>query len=195
MKKFLLLASAVFFVGFLTFLLQFNLALAQDNDNSSVRERTLENNQEGQQRREELQGRIATKTAQLRQEHIKRLQKVFNRILDRYEAALGRLEKIVGKLEKRMDKLAARGVDTTSARFALSNCQSKKTAAETAIVASRAKVDAIDPASATVRDTVKTAIDALRSAKREIRNYHKCLVEVTRMLKAAKPKEGTESAE
>lgn len=166
-----------------------------DPSNSTQRETVQEKAQLRQEKKDELREKIATKTAQLRKEQVEKLKQVFARILDRFGAALTRLDRIVGKLERRMDKLSQRGVDTQKAKSALEGCQSKKAIAEAAIADSRTKVEAIDANSATVRETVHTSVEALRNAKKAIRDYHKCLVDVVKILKVTKPKEGTTSAQ
>lgn len=169
------------------------LAFAQTNQTYG-RDRFLERVDNRLERKQDVRERIATRTAQLREERIARLKKVFERILDRFRAALDRLDKIVAKIERRMDKLDARGVDTSAARAQLAACANKKSLAEAAIDDSKAKVAAIDPASTTVREAVGVAVDALHSSKKALRDYHKCLVDVTKTLKASK-KEGTGAAE
>lgn len=138
---------------------------------------------------------IASKVAELRTRVIEHIKKVFSRILDRTMAALDRLNKIVDRINSRIAKLKSKGVNTSAAETALANCNNnQKVAAVAAIADAKAKVAAIDSSSANVRDAVHTANSAMRAAKRALHEYHKCLVEVTRMLKAASPKEATGSA-
>lgn len=138
---------------------------------------------------------IASKVADLRSRVIENIKKVFTRILDRTMAALNRLNKIVDRINSRIAKLKSKGVNTSAAETALANCNNnQKVAAVAAIADAKTKVAAINPASTNVRDAVHTANSSVRAAKRALHEYHKCLVEVTRMLKAASPKEATGSA-
>ncbi|MBI2594135.1 hypothetical protein HYW39_00375 [Candidatus Curtissbacteria bacterium] len=184
---------------FATFFLLLTAALVTvvlaQSPQSSPRQEIPGRLEQNQQRQEELKARIATRAAQLNEQRIRRLKQVFTRVLDRFKAALGRLDRIVGKIERRIAKLNDRGVDTQAASAALEGCQGKKAAAQGAIDQAGPQIEAIDPTSTNVRETIKTSVEAMRSAKRAIRDYHKCLVEVTRILRAAKPKEGTRSAQ
>ena len=172
-----------------SFVLISSSVLAQPPYQGPLEKRELIN-----KRQDEVKERIATKNAQLKEKRIERIKKVFDKILSRFEAALKRLDKIVGKIERRIAKLKEKGVDTSAAESALAACSSKKTLAESAILDAKSKVASIDPSSST-KDAVKTAVDALHSTKKEIKTYHKCLSEVHRLLKVAKGKEGTGSAQ
>lgn len=153
------------------------------------------NREARQEKLQTVKDKAATRQADIRARQVGHLKNVFTNILSRFQAALERLDKIVDKLNSRIDKLNAKGVDTTSAETKLASCSAKKTLAQNAINDAKAKVAAIDPTSSTVRAAVQTAVSALHTAKAAIRDYHKCLVDVTRSLKASLPKEGTESAE
>lgn len=143
---------------------------------------------------EEIKERVASKTAVQRARTVDRIKKIFDKITGRYESALGRLDKIVAKLQTRINKLKEKGVNTSAAEAALSTCLAKKSEAQAAITDARSKVAVIDSSSTNVRESVKISVEALHSAQRALRSYHKCLVEVTRTLKSIKPKEGTRGA-
>ncbi len=142
----------------------------------------------------EIKERSATRQARIRQNNIMRIKELFTKIIKRYEAALNRLDKIVDKIKRRIEKLKKRGVDTSQTEAALTNCGAKKTAAQVVLADSKAKIAAINPSSATVSSTVQISMDALKSGKKAIRDYHKCLGDVARSMRVLKPKEGTGSA-
>lgn len=165
------------------------------NVREEIATRVAEKKSEIEARKEEVKQRVATRIAEVKAKVIERIKNVFDRILDRFAAALGRLDKIVARIESRIDKLAAGGVDTAAAAAALVDCEAEKAAAQGAIEDAKAAIDAIDLASVNVRGAVQTSVAEVRSGKRTLQAYHKCLVNVNRTLKASIPKEATESAE
>lgn len=187
-----LLFAAGLMLPVFSFFIAFGSVHATDSNRGEKFSQKLE---ERQLRQAQVKERVASKQADLRQDHIKRLKQVFTNILGRFRAALSRLDKIVDKLEARINKLNDMGVNTTNASAKLASCNAKKTAAEAAIDASVAEIAEIDETSTNARGTVHTSVDALKRAKGAIRDYHKCLVDVTRMLRASYPKEGTGSAQ
>lgn len=138
---------------------------------------------------------IASKVAELKTLVVEKIKAVFARILERMASALDRLDKIVAKINSRIAKLKEKGVDTTAAEAAVAACSEEKIAASTAIDSAKAKIAAIDSTSTQVRNAVHTANTAMRSGKRALQNYHKCLVSVIRTLRASLPKEATGSAQ
>ena len=149
------------------------------------RQNIIKEHSQLQQRRQETREKIATKTAEIRKQVVLRIKSVFLKILRRYGAALARLDKIADRLASRIDKLKARGVDTSQAEEALVSAQNLGAAASSAIDDAKLKVDAIDPELTSVKNAVIGAKDAVKSAKQALKNYHKGLVEVTRLLKAS----------
>ena len=81
----------------------------------------------------------------------------------------------------------------TAPKAALAACSDEKATAATAINDAKAKVAASDSSSARVREAAHAANSAVRTAKRALQNYHKCLVNVNRTLRASAPKEATTS--
>lgn len=147
-------------------------------------------------RQQDLRDNSATRQAELRQRAVGRIKGVFDKILSRFQAALERLDKIAAKLQSRINKLKEKGIDVSNAESILETCSTKKGLAEAAVADSKTRVAAIDASSQTVRQSVKTAVDAIHSAKKAIRDYHKCLADVTRNLKASqKSREATHEAE
>lgn len=187
-KALLFLAFSGFVGGALT-------VFAQPLPNYLRGDRLSEKKEQVNIRQEEVKEKIATRNAQQREKVVTRLKQVFAKILDRFDAALRRLDRIFEKIQRRIAKLKERGVDTSAAETQLASCTQKKALVQGTIEDSRAKIAAIDANSATVRETIKTAVEALHSAKAAIRDYHKCLVDVTKMLKVAGGREGTTSAQ
>jgi len=192
-------------VGFtLSLLLSLTVAVSADDQSTrggrfaEKREQIAQKRQElvqrAQEKREEIQSRIATRQANIKERVINNIKRIFGQILDRMMAALNRLDKIVARIESRIAKLKTRGVNTTAAEAALAACADEKTAAAGAINDAKSKVAALDPASVTVRDAVQQANGSVRLAKRAVQDYHKCLVNVIRTLRASVPKEATGSA-
>ena len=155
-----------------------------------------------EQRKLEIRERVATRraeiasrVAQLKTLVIERIKAIFTTILDRMIAAFERLDKIVARINSRIAKLEGRGLDMTAPKAVLANCSDEKTATIGAINDAKAALSAIDPTSVAVRDAVQTANSAMRTGKRALQNYHKCLVNVIITLKALLPKEATGSGQ
>lgn len=177
----------IFVVFILTLLIVPNLGQGISAQNPLIAPSKLEETRGGQQiikdQRKET-GEQSTRQAQLRQRVIERIKKVFEKILNRFQAALNRLDKISEKIQSRINKLKDKGVDVANVQSMLDSCGAKRSAAEAAIADAKSEVNAIDPGSSTVKQAVKTAVSAIHSVKKAIFNYHKCLVDVTRSLKA-----------
>lgn len=165
------------------------------NENQNLPLRRTEILERFKEKSLDRQERLATKAADIRKRVIGNIKRVFTQILTRYSAALERLDKIAAKIQDRINKLNGKGVNISSAQTALNNCSGEKSQAQNAIQNSKDKVSQIDSNSQNIRLTVQTSQSALHDAKAALRAYHKCLVDVTKMLKVARGKEGTESAE
>lgn len=161
-----------------------------------ILERQKDKRENLEERKQDIREKIATKQAELRARSVEKIKSVFSKILNRLNAALARLDKIAQRIATRIDKLNERGVDTSAAQAALLAAETKGSVAAVAIDNAQAQIDAIDPASSTVKDAVHAARNAVSSAKGALKEYHKVLVEAIRKLKsAADLREGTESAD
>lgn len=169
---------------------------------NEMREKRMEIQEKYQQRREKfrqsrenLRERVATRQAASRQKVIERIKVVFGNILDRLDKALARLDKIAERIATRIDKLKEKDVDTSAAEAKLADAEVAGAAAAGAISDAKLKVEQID-SSATVKDAVHAASEAVKGAKAALFSYHKALVAVLRELKASRDlREGTESAQ
>ena len=206
MKKIFLATLLAFFLIFTST----SLVQAQDSNFSQVQDRLRDLREERRQvldaqrekleqlreKRLELRERVATKQAEFRQKAVSRIKEVFTRILRRFDAALARLDKIAERIASRIDKLKSRGVDTSKAETALVDAEDLGAKAASAISDARAKINAIDAQSTSVRDAVHAARAAVVSTKQALFDYHKALVAVIRELKAAATlREGTSEAD
>ena len=159
--------------------------------NAKIQTRDISENLREQ--RQDVKDRNATRQAEAKQKVIERIKKVFEKILNRFQAALNRLNKISDKIQSRIDKLEERGVDVANAQSMLDSCASKRDLAEAAIADSKSKVNSIDPNSSGVKQAIQTAVSAIHSAKKAVRDYHKCLVDVTRTLRASSKEASSEA--
>lgn|GEM_PF-2533612 len=147
---------------------------AQAQERKDAREATRSSNQE----------KIASRRAETQQKRVVHIKEVFGKILTRYEAVLSRFEKFFGRIDSRIAKLKAKGVDTSKAENSEAAAKTQYEVAKKAVADAKTKVAAIDPAT-TQKEAVLEALDALKSAKRELQAVHKALAKTVVELKAA----------
>lgn len=156
-----------------------------------------------EEKREEIKERLATKASEFREKRKELVKRILTKALERLSHAVSRLDKIAGKIQSRIDKLSEKGVDLSAAQSTLDGCKTNAGDALNAISEAKTKVEAITDDGN--RDgTGRAAYDAVKAAKQAVWDYHKCLVEVLRQVKAAAglrtdvprdSKEGTNGAE
>lgn len=190
---------AVFALSLVLSIFSISAVQAEDSSGSSIGDRLKEKREERldkfQEKGEALKDKFASKASDIREKRRAKIKEVFNKILNHLGNASERLTKITAKIQNRLDKIKAKGIDTTSWQTALDACKQNKSSIEAAIADAKSKIDAVDEQATGASEQVKVAREAVAGVKVELHNYKKCLVDVTRQIKASKDLRGaSESA-
>ena len=193
MKRSILAIFISIFLLTLSFTVVFAIDSTNTNPNYGGGGQFREKLQQINEKRQDFREKTATRQAEVRAKLINQIKGRLAKILRRLDAASGRLDKIHDRIQARINKLKSSGVDTSASQAALDGCAAKKTAFQVAIADAKSKVAAIDQNSPDVKVQVKAAEDSIKTAKRALVDYYRCLVDVKNSLKAISPKEATES--
>lgn len=179
MKKTLL----VFILSFIFVFSATVSVFAIEDSTSTINSKRSDVQEQVMQKKADVRERVATKEAEFRQKRVGIIKELLLKVVKRLSAAHERLDKISARIQSKIDKLKAEGVDVSSAQAALDLCDAKSAAVGAGITDATSKIDAIDPNSTSVKDQVKAAEASVRSAKRSVGAYHKCLVDSTKTLR------------